>query len=44
MRGTMRGEEPTLKERLGRYGLWLAGLSALAAWFAMLWLMFGDVL
>jgi hypothetical protein len=24
--------------------VWLAGATALAAWFALLWLMFGDVL
>lgn len=24
--------------------LWLIGVGALAAWFAMLWFMFGDVL
>jgi hypothetical protein len=28
----------------GRSWVWLAGGGALAAWFAMLWFMFGDVL
>ncbi len=28
----------------GRAGIWLAGAVALAAWFAMLWFMFGEVL
>ena len=37
------GEEKSLPERLARYW-WLAGIVALAAWFAMLWFMFGDVL
>ena len=37
------GEERSLAERLTRYW-WLIGLLALAAWFAMLWFMFGDVL
>jgi len=36
-------ERPTLGERLGGF-LWLIGIAGLAAWFAMLWLMFGDVL
>jgi hypothetical protein len=31
-------------ERARRVGLWLAGLGALSAWFAMRWVMFGDVL
>ncbi len=26
------------------YGLWAVGVGALLTWFAMLWLMFGDVL
>jgi hypothetical protein len=28
----------------GRGFVWLAGGTALAAWFALLWFMFGDVL
>ena len=28
----------------GRKLAWLIGAAALAAWFAVLWLMFGDVL
>jgi hypothetical protein len=36
-------EKPTLDERLGRFW-WLTGVAGLAAWFAMLWYMFGDVL
>ncbi len=28
----------------GRRLAWLIGASALAAWFVLLWLMFGDVL
>ena len=28
----------------GRTLAWLIGAAALAAWFALLWLMFGDVL
>ena len=39
----MPGERPTIAERLARFW-WLAGLIALAAWFALLWFMFGDVL
>jgi hypothetical protein len=31
-------------QRDRRILVWLAGTIALAAWFAMLWLMFGDVL
>jgi hypothetical protein len=39
----MEDEKPTWKSRL-RLLWWLVGLGALAAWFAVLWLMFGDVL
>jgi len=28
----------------GRLGIWAIGAAALAAWFAMLWFMFGDVI
>ncbi len=37
------GEEQSLMEHFGRYW-WLVGIVALAAWFVMLWFMFGDVL
>ena len=37
----MAGEAP---EGEGRALAWLIGAGALAAWFVMLWLMFGDVL
>jgi hypothetical protein len=30
--------------REGRLAVWLAGGLALAAWFALLWFMFGDVI
>ncbi len=36
-------ERPSFSERIGRYW-WALGLAALIGWFAMLWLMFGDVL
>ena len=36
-------DKPALTERLGRY-FWIVGIGALAAWFALLWFMFGDVL
>jgi hypothetical protein len=39
----MQDDGPTLGERLGRHG-WLIGVVALAAWLALLWFMFGDVL
>lgn len=39
----MDDEHQTLAERLGRHG-WLIGVIALAAWLALLWFMFGDVL
>jgi hypothetical protein len=39
----MAGERPTWGERLGQHG-WLIGVVALAAWLALLWFMFGDVL
>ena len=35
-------DDPRPRER--HYGLWLVGAIALAAWFAMLWFMFGDVM
>lgn len=41
--GGMDDERQTLRERLGRHG-WLIGVVALAAWLALLWFMFGDVL
>jgi hypothetical protein len=31
-------------ENEGRTLAWLLGAGALVAWFAMLWLMFGDVM
>jgi hypothetical protein len=31
-------------DRSSRVFAWLAGAAALAAWFALLWFMFGDVL
>jgi hypothetical protein len=37
----MMDEEPP-KE--GRLGIWAIGAAALAAWFAMLWFMFGEVI
>ena len=40
----MADEEPTLAERLRARSGWAIGILALAAWFAMLWFMFGDVL
>jgi hypothetical protein len=40
---SMPDDQLTLAERLGRHG-WLIGVVALAAWLALLWLMFGDVL
>jgi hypothetical protein len=30
--------------RSARWVAWLTGAAALAAWFALLWFMFGDVL
>ncbi len=39
----MEHDKPTLISRL-RWLWWLVGVTALAAWFAVLWLMFGDVL
>jgi hypothetical protein len=36
-------QEPPANERRA-FPIWLAGAAALAAWFAMLWFMFGDVL
>lgn len=41
--GSMDDEHQTLAERLSRHG-WLIGVIALAAWLALLWFMFGDVL
>ena len=41
--GGMDEERQTLAERLSRHG-WLIGVVALAAWLALLWFMFGDVL
>lgn len=35
------GEEP---QGDGRTAAWAIGIVALAAWFMLLWLMFGDVL
>jgi hypothetical protein len=37
------GERPTLGEKIARRG-WMIGVVALAAWLALLWFMFGDVL
>jgi hypothetical protein len=39
----MPDEELSWAERLSRHG-WLIGVVALAAWLALLWFMFGDVL
>jgi hypothetical protein len=39
----MDDEKATLGERLGRLW-WLGGVAGLAAWFILLWFMFGDVL
>jgi hypothetical protein len=38
----MAGPDPPQRDR--RILVWLGGAAALGAWFAMLWLMFGDVL
>ncbi|MDB5684506.1 MAG: hypothetical protein JWM38_981 [Sphingomonas bacterium] len=40
----MSDEPQTLMERLQARSGWVIGIVALAAWFAMLWFMFGDVL
>jgi hypothetical protein len=39
----MAQEDPAGGDRRA-YAIWLVGAAALAAWFALLWLMFGDVL
>jgi hypothetical protein len=41
--GFMSDEDPALGER-SRAFVWMIGLAGLLAWFALLWLMFGDVL
>jgi hypothetical protein len=38
----MAEDEGPLPER--RLAIWAIGTAALAAWFAMLWFMFGDVI
>ena len=42
MKGGMADENPGGDRRA--YAVWLLGAAALAAWFALLWFMFGDVL
>jgi hypothetical protein len=39
----MSDEDPGPPER-SKLFVWMMGLSALLAWFAALWFMFGDVL